>query len=97
MAFAHVPRAQELSYEVLLSWGRSFDVGAVVCPAIYFRNMPPRTLEENADFFRSLYSITVSGSAVDEHLSAQFEKHGLAISVSTLASHWFIKLTRGQE
>ncbi|CEL58455.1 hypothetical protein RSOLAG1IB_12123 [Rhizoctonia solani AG-1 IB] len=65
LAFAHIKSIVDLSSSQVIDWAMALDVGAIASVTGLIRQIPVTTLEHHASFFRTLFSFTLSGSAID--------------------------------
>ncbi|CUA75489.1 hypothetical protein RSOLAG22IIIB_05920 [Rhizoctonia solani] len=82
MAFAYFSDIYRTPPSQFIEWAVALDVGAMTCPAGSARLIPKATYKAHAEFLRSLYSFTITGSAMSSALSQVFEE--LEIPVTNL-------------
>ncbi|CAE6435889.1 unnamed protein product [Rhizoctonia solani] len=80
VAFCHVQDAAIPPPKQLIPWARALDVGSILCHPRFMRELSIEELEAQADFLRSLNSITITSGTVDRSMSALFEKYQIPIT-----------------
>ncbi|KAF8703110.1 hypothetical protein RHS03_06209, partial [Rhizoctonia solani] len=80
IAFAWFTNILEFSSSQLIDWATMLDVGAIACDAGQICQMPKTTLADHAEFFRGLYSFTLSGAAIGSFLSKSLEELDIRIT-----------------
>ncbi|CAE6460644.1 unnamed protein product, partial [Rhizoctonia solani] len=73
IAFAYFKSVTAVSPSEVIDWAKALDVGAIASETGSIRQIPAATLEASADFFRGLFSFTMSGSSFN-YLSDTFER-----------------------
>ncbi|EUC55305.1 AMP-binding enzyme, partial [Rhizoctonia solani AG-3 Rhs1AP] len=79
MAFAYFTNILAFTPSELIDWAIAFNVGAIGCSSGIVRRIPNAAFESNAEFLRSLFLFSFTGSAVDEAQSQLFEELQLPI------------------
>ncbi|KAF8595985.1 hypothetical protein BDV93DRAFT_514489 [Ceratobasidium sp. AG-I] len=89
MAFVPTSEVTELSGSEVVAWVGGLDVGSLVAPTALIRE--PILLGTHTELLRSLYSIRMTGSHIDQRVSELCEQHRLAMSLFMAAfpSHWY--------
>ncbi|CAE6417057.1 unnamed protein product [Rhizoctonia solani] len=74
MAFAYFTNILKFPPSQLLDWAVALDVGAISCSSGLVRSIPRASFECHAEFLRTLYSFSFTGSSMDNNLSKLFEE-----------------------
>ncbi|CAE6463157.1 unnamed protein product [Rhizoctonia solani] len=80
IAFAYFSDIYRFPPSQLLDWAVALDVGAMTCPAGSTRLIPKAIYEAHAEFLRSLFSFSITGSAMSDALSRVFEELKIPIT-----------------
>ncbi|KAF8676586.1 hypothetical protein RHS04_06443 [Rhizoctonia solani] len=79
MALPYVKGVDSLSPSRIIGWATALDVGAIAASTGLIRQIPLTAWEAHADFFRSLFDFTISGSSID-YLAPVFERLKIPIT-----------------
>lgn len=86
LAFPHIANINQFSSSQFIAWAKGMDAGATVSYVPYIRQV--FVDEKDIEFFKGLYSISISGSVVDDWVSEMFEKSELPLRVSPRLVHF---------
>ncbi|CAE7155611.1 unnamed protein product [Rhizoctonia solani] len=72
MAFAYFTNILEFPPSQLFDWAIALDAGGISCTSGLVRSIPRADFESHAEFLRTLYSFSFTGSSMDNALSNMF-------------------------
>jgi hypothetical protein len=97
MSFVYFKNILQLTTGQFIQWAMAHDVGAIGCSSGMLRQITKTTIETHAGFFRSLFSISFGGSAMDNDLSQELDRLKLPIYVrnpsGVVSCEVYLKLT----
>ncbi|CAE6510188.1 unnamed protein product [Rhizoctonia solani] len=77
MAFAHVHDLAKFPSGQFIGWARSLNAGGVICAPRFIRDVLASGSPSDIEFLQGMYTVAVSGSALDGSTAALAEKYKL--------------------